>query len=174
MYRQREGREQHSHLNISNAVIWPMSPWLFYLFIYFIFGCAVSSSLCRLFSSCGKQRLLSSCSARASHCSGFSCFGAQALECAGFGSHGSWALEHRLSSCGTCLVATRHMGSSRIMEIKPIEIKLHHADQTHVSCIGRQILYHWATRRWLKHLWLFWVQLIFSSMVYSQFFETSS
>ena len=36
-----------------------------------------------------------SCCAGASHCSGFSCFGAHTLECGG-----SRALEHRLSSCG--------------------------------------------------------------------------
>ena len=46
------------------------------------------SLLHRLFSSCGEQGLLSSCSAQPSHCGGFSC-------CS------SWALEHRLSSCGT-------------------------------------------------------------------------
>ena len=45
------------------------------------------------FSSC-------SYSARASHCSGFSCFGAQDLETASVHSYGPWALEHRLSSCG--------------------------------------------------------------------------
>ena len=45
------------------------------------------------FSSC-------SCSARASPCSGFSCFGAQALESVGFRSNGSRALGHRLSHCG--------------------------------------------------------------------------
>ena len=53
-------------------------------FIYLlIFGCAGSLLLCGLFSSCGEQGLLSSCSTRASHCSGFSCCGAQALQCAG-------------------------------------------------------------------------------------------
>ena len=41
---------------------------------------------------------------------------------------GSWALEHRLNSCGTWLVALQHVGSSWIR------------DQTHVSCIGRQII----------------------------------
>ena len=40
-----------------------------------------------------------------------------------------------LSSCGTTgLVALRHVGSSRAR------------DRTHVPCIGRQILYHCATR----------------------------
>ena len=41
-----------------------------------------------VFSSCGKSRLLSTCSVRASHCSGFSCCRSQALEC-------------KLRSCGT-------------------------------------------------------------------------
>ena len=55
--------------------------------------------------------------------------------CAGFSSCGSRALEHRVSSCGNrALFASRHVGSSRIR------------DWTCVSCIGRWILYHWATR----------------------------
>ena len=48
------------------------------------------------------------CVARASHCSGFSCFGARALGAwasvvvaRGLSSCGSWALEYRFSSCGT-------------------------------------------------------------------------
>ena len=53
------------------------------LFYLFIFGCAGSSSLCRLFSSCGGWGLLSSCSA-------------QALGLEGFSSCGSWALEPEL------------------------------------------------------------------------------
>ena len=39
----------------------------------------------------GEQGLLSSCSAWASHCSGFSSCGARPLECAGFSSWGAWA-----------------------------------------------------------------------------------
>ena len=41
------------------------------------------------------------CSVQASHCSGFSCWGAWASGLGGFSSRGSWALEHRLSSCST-------------------------------------------------------------------------
>ena len=59
------------------------------------------------FSSCGKWWLLC-CSARASHCGGFSCCGARALGVRasvvvahGLSSCGSRALERRLSSCGT-------------------------------------------------------------------------
>ena len=50
----------------------------------FTFGCAGSLLLCRLFSSCGNQGLLSSCSTWASHCSGISCWAAWALGCMGF------------------------------------------------------------------------------------------
>ena len=46
----------------------------------------------------------------------------------GFSSFSSWALEHRLSSSGT--QAQLHVESAR------------NRDQTHVSCIGRQIPYH--------------------------------
>ena len=60
-------------------------------------------------------------------------WGAWALvvEVHGFSSCGSQALEHRFNSYGSWgLVASWHVGSSQIR------------DQTHVSCIGRQILYH--------------------------------
>lgn len=82
------------------------------------------------FSSGGEWGLLSSCSARASHRSGFSCCGAQAL--------GSWASvaasvqAQQLLFSG--LAAPRHVGSSLSR------------DQTRVSCTGKQILYWWATR----------------------------
>ena len=72
---------------------------------------------------------------------GFSCCRARAL--------GTWALvvaTYALSSCGSQtraqahylwhrdFVASQHVGSSWTR------------DQTSISCIGRQILYHWATR----------------------------
>ena len=74
---------------------------------FLIFGCAGSSSLCGLFSSCGDCSLV----AGASHCGVFSCCRAQTLEClllglwrlwsvCCFSSCSVWALEHRLSSCG--------------------------------------------------------------------------
>ena len=53
----------------------------------FIFGCAESSLLCELLSSCGNWGLFSSCGAHASYCCGFS--------------SGEWALGHRLSSKGS-------------------------------------------------------------------------
>ena len=46
---------------------------LFISYLLLFFGCARSSLLCRLFSSCGECRLLSSWGAWASHWSGFSC-----------------------------------------------------------------------------------------------------
>ena len=87
------------------------------------------------FPSCDKQRLMSSCNAWASDCSGFSCCGEWALEHLDFRSCGSWGLEHRLNSCGTqAWFAPRHVGSSLIR------------DGTLVSSTGRRILYQWATR----------------------------
>ena len=61
-------------------------------FPFLVFGCAGSSSPCPDFLSCSDWGLLSSCGARPSRCSGFSCYGAQSLEPAGFSS-----LVHRLS-----------------------------------------------------------------------------
>ena len=52
----------------------------------------------------------------------------------GFRSCGSQALERRLSSCGALLVVLWHVGFSHIR------------DWTHVSCNGRQILYHQAAK----------------------------
>lgn len=72
-----------------------------------------------LFSSCDKQQPLSSCNTWA-YCSGFSSYGAQTLG-------------NSLDSTG--LVALWYAGSSRIK------------DQTHVSHIVKEILYHWPTRK---------------------------
>ena len=52
-------------------------------FCKFIFGCVGLCCCVWAFSSCSKPGQLSSCSAQASHCSGFSCCRAQAL--------GAWA-----------------------------------------------------------------------------------
>ena len=61
-----------------------------YIFNLFIFGWAGSLLLCRLLSSCGKRRLLSSCSAHTSDWDGFSCCRAWALGRTGFSSCGTW------------------------------------------------------------------------------------
>ena len=68
--------------------------------ILIVFDCAGSLLLCRLFSSCSKRRLLSSCSVLASHCGGFSYCRARALGYVAFISCSSKALEDRLNSCG--------------------------------------------------------------------------
>ena len=60
------------------------------LIYLFYFGCARSSLLGGLFSSCSDQGLLSSCRVWTSHCSDFSCFGTQALGQAGFSRCGMW------------------------------------------------------------------------------------
>ena len=92
----------------------------FYLFI----GSAESSLLHRLFSSCGTQ---------ASHCCGFSCCRAQTVRAQRISSFSSSALEQRFSSRGAW-----HVRSSWIR------------DWTHISCTGRGILYHSATKEVLS------------------------
>ena len=64
----------------------------------FIFDCAGSSLLCRLFSSCDEQGPLSSYDVQAPLCGGFSC-GAGGLGWEGFSSCDCRAPEHRFSSC---------------------------------------------------------------------------
>ena len=71
-----------------------------FLIILCIFGCAGSSLLCGLFSSCGKRGLLSGCGTRASYC--------VASLVAQYKLQGTWVsvvvacgLEQRIHSCGT-------------------------------------------------------------------------
>ena len=52
----------------------------------FIFGCARSSLLHELFSSCSEQDQPFNCHMQASYCHGFACCRAQALGHAGFSS----------------------------------------------------------------------------------------
>ena len=92
------------------------------------------------------------CSARASHRSGLFCCGARAL--------GVWAsvvVARELQSAGSIVVANgvgcsvaRHVGSSRTTA------------QTHVFCIGRQILNHCATREAQK----IWTFFFFNEFIY--------
>ena len=79
----------------------------------YILGASAGSSLQRVgFLSCDK--LLSSCSAPASHGSDFFCCRAQALEYPGFSSS-----RNGLSGCGTGLIAPWHVESSQL-GIKPM------------------------------------------------------
>ena len=75
-----------------------------FILIYFIFflGCIGFSSLCAGFLQLQRAGATLCCSARASHCGGFSCCGARAL--------GVWAsvvVAHGLSSCGLRAVECR-------------------------------------------------------------------
>ena len=77
---------------------------------------------------------------QASQCRGVSCRGAWALRHKGFSSCSMWALQVQLLGSRAQVqlwragfVAPWHVGSSQIR------------DRTRVSCIGRQILCHWAT-----------------------------
>ena len=68
-------------------------------------------------------------------CEGFSLLWSMGSRGSGFSSCSSQALEHRLNTCGLqALLLHSNVGSSWIK------------DRSHVSCISRQILYHWATR----------------------------
>ena len=106
-----------------------------HIFVFnFSFVCAGASLVKGLFSSCGERGYsLVVCLGFSSWF--FSCCGPQALGLVDFSICISWAIEHRLRSCGAWgLVDPQHVGSSQTR------------DWTYVSCIGRWILYHRATR----------------------------
>ena len=89
-------------------------PFSFFFFFFFLinlfifnFGCIGSLLLCVGFLYLWQVGATLRCGVWASHCSGFSCWGARALGtrasvvvACGLSSCGSRALEHRLSSCG--------------------------------------------------------------------------
>ena len=75
------------------------------------------------FSSCCKQRPISSCGAQASHWGGFSCYRAQAL------------------GMQASVVVARGLNWPVLVE------SLRKRDGTHVTCIGRQILNRWIARK---------------------------
>ena len=83
----------------------------------------------------------------ASHCRGFSCGGAQSLECLGFS--GCWSRVPLMWCTG--LLSLPHVRSSQTR------------DQSHVSCIRTQILYHWASR---EAPWVFYFEPFFQKSPY--------
>ena len=103
----RRARRDRGHAQIRNFEKSHRELWLFNN--YYFFGCAASSLLCRLFSSCREWGPLFSCGEEASQCGGFSLLWSAGsrmhrlpcLQC-GLDSCGTQALEHRLESCGAC------------------------------------------------------------------------
>ena len=83
--------------------------------------------------------LVSSCGAYVSCCGSFSCLehGLQAMQASGAGRVRSVAVASGLSSCSSW---AREQRLNSYLESSWIR------DWIRVSCIGRQILYHWATR----------------------------
>ena len=95
------------------------SDFLKILFIYFWLGlhCCIWA-----FSSCGEQRLLSSCVAWSSHCGGFPCCRAWALGASdsvvvvlGLYCTGSIAVVHRLSYSVVCRIFSDHGSNLRLL-----------------------------------------------------------
>ena len=105
-----------------------------FLIILFIFGCAGSSLLRGLFSSCSKLGLLSSCGLWASYCGGSSYCGEPALGHKGFRSCSAWALEHSSVVVAWGLRCSVACGSLPRSAIKPVS-----------PAFGKWILYHWTT-----------------------------
>ena len=120
---------------------------LFYLFIFFnnfIFGCAGVFIAARAFFWLQWLGVTLYCGGQASHCGRFPC-GVRTLGARAPGVCGMWAqcvcplaLGHRLYSCGMQAWLLWGMWGLPGSGIKP------------VSCVGRQILYHWATGETVK------------------------
>lgn len=109
----------------------------FYIFmILFTFGCALAHCYyVETFSSCSEQGLYSSCSAQASHCSGFCLVQAETL-----GAQAS-AVAPRPWSAGSQQLQCKGLSCS---EARGSQLT---RDRTHVSCTDRYMLYHWGTRK---------------------------
>ena len=118
--------------------------WLYYqliifFFQFYLFLAVLGLCCCKSFSPVVVSGGYFSCSAQASHF--------RASRPAGFSSCSPWTLEQQLWCMG--LVALQHVTSSPPR------------DWTRVSCLGRQILYHWATREapnlsfWQVEFWVF-------------------
>ena len=103
----------------------PSSQGLLFWLFFSCVGLSFFGYLCYTvgaFSSCGKQGLVSSCCAWASHWGGFSC--------------GAWAP----GSLG--LVALWHVGLAALWQVGSSQFR----DQTYIPGIGRQIFNHWTTK----------------------------
>ena len=98
---------------------------------------------CAGFALVAVSRLLPNCSAWASHCWGCSRWGSRAPRARGLSGSGLQSTGATVVVCGlSCSagwVAPRPVGSSQTR------------GRTHVPCIDRWILYHWATREAQEH-----------------------
>ena len=93
---------------------WKLIDIIITLWIWIFCFCLAVMDLCcyaQAFSSCGKSGLFSSCGARASHCSGFYCWGPQL-----WGLQTSVVAAPRLSSYPTGLVTPQHVESSQTID----------------------------------------------------------
>ena len=107
----------------------------FFKFLYIYFLAALALHCCaQAFSSCSERGLLSSCCVLASHCSGFSGFGAPAL-----GTWSSTVVALGLSNMGSAVVV-HGLSCPTAGGISWTK------DQTHVLCFSMWILNHWTTR----------------------------
>ena len=121
-------------------------PWIinsvFFLSIYLA---VLGLNCCSDFSpSFGEGGLLSSCSAQASLCGGFTCWGTGS-GLAGLSSCCSQALEHSLDSWGPRAQLFHGVWDLPILGIEP-----------RVSSIGRGTLHHWAPREVPVQSFLHW------------------
>ena len=122
------------------------------LFLFFIMIVFICFWLCQVFvalwvfSSCGEQRLLSSCSTWPSPGGSFSCCWAWALGhrlptvvAHGLSGCGSPALEHKLNSCGLWDLLLHSMWDLPESEIKPMS--LHWQADALPLCFTRKTLW---------------------------------
>ena len=112
----------------------------------FIFGCTRYSLLHELFSSCSEQDQPFNCHMQASYCHGLSCCRAQALGHAGFSSCSMQTQQLLPSGSRAQVQQLWHRGLVTLWNVGSSQIR----DRTCVSCLGRQVLYHWATREALN------------------------
>ena len=96
-----EGRGKDREANFLGLLLRPERTQK-HVFLFHLFLAVLGLCCCTGFSLVVPSGGYSSCSARASHCGGSSCWGARALGSSSLSSCGSRALEHRFNTCGVC------------------------------------------------------------------------
>ena len=153
--------ESSSYSTLSSILVYLFFFPIFFFFnvVIYLFGCIGSSLLHTGFSQLWQAGANLHCGAQASHCSRFLLHSTGSRH-AGFSSCGTQAQQLWLAGSRaqaqqlwhTGLVAPQHVGSSQT------------GAQTHVPCIGRQILNHCATREVL-YLSIFLILVILGCYV---------